>query len=102
MSFVISVLLFFSSLLMLSSAIGLWRFGDTMSRLHATGKIGSLAVILVLGINLISDISTYHVIKHLLLAMLIYFTTAHSTYVISNSFLKSKKSLSSKESVHVC
>ena len=84
MDILIYLLLCLTSLLVLSSALGLWRFEDTMSRLHATGKIGSLAVILMLCVNLVEDVSFYNVAKTLLLILLVYFTTAHTTHIISN------------------
>lgn len=89
------ILLCATSLLILSSALGLWRFKDTMSRLHATGKIGSLAVILMLCVNVVEDMSLYNIIKTLLLILLVYFTTAHTTHIISNSLLKSNTSSTS-------
>jgi monovalent cation/proton antiporter MnhG/PhaG subunit len=92
MNILICFLLLVTSLLMLSSALGLWRFSDTMSRLHATGKIGSLAVIMMLSVNLVDDLSFYNLVKTLLLILLVYFTTAHTTHIISNSLLKSKTS----------
>lgn len=88
MNMLICFLLLFAACLILSSAMGLLRFNDPMSRLHATGKIGSLVVVLILLTNLIENFSAYLSMKTGIIIVLVYYTSAHATHIIANTMLK--------------
>lgn len=90
-----AIILISVCLLFISSSVGLLRFADPLSRLHATGKIASLAVIILLALNLSDNMSTYMFFKTAILMVLIYFTSAHATHIISNSWLITQQSLNS-------
>lgn len=79
------VLILIGCFFFLTSAIGLLRFPDMFTRMHATGKCDTLAVLLVMtgliihhGINLDS-------FKLLLIVVFIYIANPTATHVLSRA-----------------
>lgn len=79
----VAILILIGSLFMLIAATGLLRFRDTLSRLHATTKAPSFAMLLfVLGVS--TYFATFVVIlKAVLLILFIYLTTPLAAHSIS-------------------
>ena len=81
----VAMLILLGSLFMLIAATGLLRFRDTLSRLHATTKAPSFAMLLfVLGVSIY--FATFVIIlKAILLILFIYLTTPLAAHSISKT-----------------
>ena len=86
-TFIANTFLIIGSLLCLISAIGLMRYSDFMSKLHASSKASSLGIIFfVIGLILIKAQSDF-TLKGLLIILFIFFTTPISSYIMGKVFL---------------
>ena len=82
----ISVFLLAGSFFMLVSAIGLLRFKDLFSRLHAGSKATSFALLLLLlGASLFFNMPVIY-LKSLFIVVFIYLTAPLSAHTIVKSF----------------
>lgn len=81
------VLVAISALLIFTAAIGVLRFPDATSRLHAVGKVGGLAAIALLLAHLVESPSLYTFFKVALIALLMIFTSAQAAQVLAHSSL---------------
>jgi multicomponent Na+:H+ antiporter subunit G len=85
---IVAILILLGSLFMLVAATGLLRFGDTLSRLHATTKAPSFAMLLfVVGVS-IYFASILVILKAVLLILFIYLTTPLAAHSISKASRK--------------
>ena len=88
---VVSVLVFVGSIFILIAAIGLIRFKDLYSRMHATTKATSFAIlILLVGVS-IYFLNWNVAIKSLLVTIFIYLTAPLASHSISKAFRNQKK-----------
>ncbi|MBN2349992.1 MAG: monovalent cation/H(+) antiporter subunit G [Bacteroidales bacterium] len=82
----VSILLFFGSVFILIASIGLVRFKDLYSRMHATTKATSFGILLLLlGISIYFN-SWNVAIKVVLIINLIYFTAPLAAHSIAKSY----------------
>jgi multicomponent Na+:H+ antiporter subunit G len=85
-----SLLMLLGSLFILIAAIGLVRFNDLYSRMHATTKSTSLGIFLILvGASLF--FGTFSVaFKSLLIILFIYLTAPLAAHSIAKSYIKKR------------
>jgi len=82
---IIAIFILLGSLFMLVSAIGLLRFRDTLSRLHATTKAPSFAMLLMVLAVCIYFGSVILILKAVLLILFIYLTAPLAAHSISKA-----------------
>lgn len=83
---IIAIFIVLGALLFLIAAIGLLRFKDLYSRLHAISKATSLGVfLLIIGVVLLFE-SWGIAIKSVLIVVFIYITSPLSAHSIAKSF----------------
>lgn len=89
---IISVLLvFLGSVFILIASIGLLRFSETFTRLHATTKATSFGLLMIVaGVGLFY-LTTAVVIKSLLVIVFIYLTAPLAAHSISKATDKNKR-----------
>lgn len=85
------ILLFLGSVFILIASIGLLRFKDTFSRMHATTKATSFGLLLILtGVSLFF-LSPILALKALLVIIFIYLTAPLAAHSISRTIRKTGK-----------
>jgi len=82
---IIAILILLGSLFMLVASIGLLRFRDTLSRLHATTKAPSFAMLLIVLAVCIYFGSVMLTFKALLLILFIYLAAPLAAHSISKT-----------------
>jgi multicomponent Na+:H+ antiporter subunit G len=88
---IVPILLLLGSAFILIAAIGLVRFNDLYSRMHATTKATSFGVLLILlGVSLFFGTLSV-VIKSLLIIVFIYLTAPLAAHSIAKSFKEKNK-----------
>jgi multicomponent Na+:H+ antiporter subunit G len=88
---IVSILLLLGSLFVLIASIGLGRFNDLYSRMHATTKATSFGVLLILlGVSLFFG-TLGVVIKSFLVIVFIYLTAPLAAHSIAKSFKEKNK-----------
>lgn len=98
---IISVLILIGSFFILISAIGLIRFKDLYSRLHATTKATSFgALLLLIGVSLYFN-EFYVYIKAGLIIIFIYLTAPLAAHSIVKSILPKNKKLTTKDTNNI-
>lgn len=80
---IIGILLLIGSLLMLIASIGLLKFKDTFSRLHATTKSPSLGILLIVFAVTLYFSSFIIVLKAILIMHFIYLTAPLAAHAVS-------------------
>jgi len=80
------------SLMLIGAAIGLHRFPNALSRLHATSKVGGMATSFLLIALLCLQPSLGLAIKVILIIVLLHLTAAQSAQIIARSSTSSLKS----------
>ena len=85
---IVAILLLAGALFILVAAIGLFRFRDTFSRMHATTKATSFGILLITCGVAILFFSWIMMIKALLLVVFIYLTAPLAAHSISKSIEK--------------
>jgi multicomponent Na+:H+ antiporter subunit G len=82
---IISILIITGSLFILLASIGLMRFKDLLSRMHATTKATSFGVLLlIIGVSLSFNIPAVYV-KAILIVFFIYLTAPLAAHAIAKS-----------------
>ena len=82
---IVAIFILLGSLFMLVAATGLLRFRDILSRLHATTKAPSFAMLLIV-LSVCLYFGTFVIIlKALLLILFIYLTAPLAAHAIANS-----------------
>ncbi len=82
---IIAIFILLGSLFMLVAAIGLLRFRDTLSRLHATTKAPSFAILLIVLAVCVYFGSVVLILKAILLILFIYLTAPLAAHAISKA-----------------
>lgn len=82
---IVAVLILLGSSFMLIAAIGLLRFKDTLSRLHATTKAPSFGILLIVLAVCVFFSSLAVILKALLLILFIFLTAPLAAHSISKS-----------------
>lgn len=91
-SLTVSILLLAGSVFILISAIGLVRFNDLFSRMHATTKATSFGILLLLiGISIFFGSWTIS-IKSVMVILFIYLTAPLAAHAIAKSYKDSDES----------
>lgn len=85
---IIAILLLVGALFILIASIGLNRFRDTLSRVHATTKATSFGLLLILIATAIYFFSLVTLIKVILVVWFIYLTAPLAAHSISRSVRK--------------
>lgn len=80
---IIGILFLTGSLLMLIAAIGLLKFKDTISRMHATTKSPSLGILLIIIAVILYFSSLLILLKAILIMHFIYLTAPLAAHAIS-------------------
>ena len=88
---IISVFLIAGSFFMLVSAIGLLRFNDLYSRLHAGTKATSFAILLIIIGACIYFNTPMVYVKSAFIVVFIYLTSPLSAHTIVKSFQRNRK-----------
>lgn len=83
MEIIIAIFILLGAVFMLVAALGLFRFRDTLSRLHATTKAPSFAMLLIVIAVCIYFGSAVLILKALLLILFIYLTAPLAAHSIS-------------------
>lgn len=92
MTLIISILILLGSVFIFIAALGLLRFKDLYSRMHATTKATSFGVLLlILGIALFFNTSIIW-IKSVLVVVFIYLTAPLAAHSIARSYKERDKS----------
>lgn len=88
-----SALIFLGICLVITSSIGVIRFPDFYTRLHAAGIIDSSgAMLLLIGFALQNGFSI-NTIKIVLLVFIIWIANSTSSYILARTHYKSKKEI---------
>ncbi len=82
---IIAIFILLGALFMLVAALGLLRFRDTLSRLHATTKAPSFAILLIVLAVCIYFGSVVLILKAVLLILFIYLTAPLAAHSISKA-----------------
>ena len=85
------ILIFLGSLFILIAAIGLLRFRDIYSRMHATTKATSFGLLLILSGIALNYLTLVVLIKAVLVILFIYLTAPLAAHAISKSMERSGK-----------
>lgn len=85
------ILLFLGSVFILIASIGLLRFRETFSRMHATTKATSFGLLLILAGVSLYFLSAIFAIKALLVIIFIYLTAPLAAHSISRTISKKGK-----------
>jgi multicomponent Na+:H+ antiporter subunit G len=88
---VISILLLAGSLFILVAAIGLLRFSDVLSRMHATTKATSFGLLLIVTGVALYFFTIAVFVKAVLVILFIYLTAPLAAHSISKTTHKSSK-----------
>lgn len=88
---IVSVLIFLGSVFILIAAIGLLRFTDALSRMHATTKATSFGLLLILAGVAIHFLTFAALVKALLVIIFIYLTAPLAAHSISRTIHKPGK-----------
>ncbi len=92
MELVIGILILVGAFFMLISALGILRFKDLFSRMHASTKATSFGLLLlIIGVSLYFNIWSVY-LKSILIIIFIYLTAPLAAHSLAKSFLESKKS----------
>ncbi len=92
MEIVIGILILVGSFFMLISGLGMLRFKDLFSRMHASTKATSFGLLmLIIGVSLYFNEWTVY-LKAILIIIFIYLTAPLAAHALAKSFLESKKS----------
>ena len=83
------ILMFLGSLFILISSIGLLRFSETFSRMHATTKATSFGMLLILTGVALFFLSGIVVLKAVLVIVFIYLTAPIAAHAVSRSMERS-------------
>lgn len=86
-----SILLFLGSVFILIAAIGLLRFGESFSRMHATTKATSFGLLLILAGVVFYFLSIIVAIKALLVIVFVYLTAPLAAHSISKTVRKTRE-----------
>jgi multicomponent Na+:H+ antiporter subunit G len=78
-------------LFMLIAALGIVRFPDLFSRMHAASKASTLGISLILLAYCLSQPTTYTVIKSLLTMLFIFLTVPVACHLLSRAVLRQQK-----------
>ncbi len=78
-------------LFMLIAALGIVRFPDLFSRIHAASKASTLGISLILLAYCLSEPTLYTVIKSLLTMLFIFLTTPVACHLLSRAMLRQQK-----------
>lgn len=90
-NFLISILLILGSLFILIAAIGLLRFKDFFSRIHASTKATSFGILLIL-ISIAIYFGSWNItIKSILIIIFIYLTAPLAAHSIAKSYKSDKE-----------
>lgn len=90
MSQIAVILLFLGSVFILIASIGLLRFRDPFSRMHATTKATSFGLLLILAGVSLFFLSALLAIKALLVVIFIYLTAPLAAHSISRTIRKTR------------
>jgi multicomponent Na+:H+ antiporter subunit G len=86
----ISLFIFLGSAFILIAAIGIIRFGDLYSRMHATTKATSFGILLlIIGVSIFFNTGIVF-LKAVLILVFIYLTAPLASHSIARSFRKNK------------
>lgn len=88
---IVSILLLAGSLFILVAAIGLLRFSDVLSRMHATTKATSFGLLLIVTGVALYFFTIAVMIKAVLVVLFIYLTAPLAAHSISKTTQKSRK-----------
>lgn len=92
MEIVIGILILVGAFFMLISALGILRFKDLFSRMHASTKATSFGLLLlIIGVSLYFNMWPVY-LKSILIIIFIYLTAPLAAHSLAKSFLESKKS----------
>jgi multicomponent Na+:H+ antiporter subunit G len=88
---IISILILAGSIFILLASLGLLRFRDLLSRMHATTKATSFGILLlIMGVSISFNIPAVY-IKALLIIVFIYLTAPLAAHTIAKSSGKAKQ-----------
>lgn len=93
MNWLTLILIGAGALMLISASLGLHRFPNPLSRLHATGKVGGMATTSLLLALLSLHFSFAMALKVILIIVLTHFTAAQAAQVIARSTKSRSKSL---------
>ena len=82
---IVLILIFLGSLFILIAAIGLLRFRDIYSRMHATTKAPSFGLLLILSGVALHYMTAVVLIKAILVVVFIYLTAPLAAHAVSKS-----------------
>ena len=88
---IVLILIFLGSLFILIAAIGLLRFRDIYSRMHATTKATSFGLLLLLTGVALHFLTAVVLIKAILVIVFIYLTAPLAAHAVSKSLGKPRK-----------
>lgn len=88
---IIVILLFLGSLFILLASLGLLRFRETFSRMHATTKAASFGLLLMLVGIALFFLNLIVVIKAVLVILFVYLTAPLAAHAISRTFDESDR-----------
>lgn len=91
MTAITSILLFLGSVFILIASIGLLRFGETYSRMHATTKATSFGLLLILAGVALYFLTIIVAIKVLLVIVFVYLTAPLAAHSISKTVRKARE-----------
>jgi len=86
-----SILLFLGSVFILIASIGLLRFGESFSRMHASTKATSFGLLLILAGVALYFLTFIVVIKALLVIVFVYLTAPLAAHSISKTVRRTGK-----------
>jgi len=86
MIIIISILVFFGAFFILISAIGLLRFSDLFSRMHAITKASSIGIAVLLSAVALFFGSISILIKSILIIFFIFITAPLAAHAIAKSY----------------
>jgi multicomponent Na+:H+ antiporter subunit G len=78
------------------AALGIVRFPDLFSRMHAASKAGTLGISLILLAYCISQPTAYTLIKSLLTMLFLFLTTPVACHLLSRAMLRQQQKETSR------
>jgi len=88
---IVLILIFLGSLFILIAALGLLRFRDVYSRMHATTKATSFGLLLIVSGVALNFLTIVVVIKAILVIVFIYLTAPLAAHAVSKSMYRTRK-----------
>ena len=91
MSLVIAILCLLASCFAFCAALGVFRFSDAISKLHAAGKAGGIATGILFLAVMICEPSFRNIFKCMFILSLYYLTSAQAAQLIARAYLQRHK-----------